>query len=138
MNGGGQLHTRFYLQGLGKGRWKSQNTSHLVSETPHEFSMLYLQARLIFLSSLFHLLAPSNKIEISHLHARRGKAGRTSAVVRKGPVVSCGHYWDGITATAAPHMPQVAGMRQHGPYQVSAALEMQPEHRSKFFYMGNC
>lgn len=82
-----------------------------------------------FLSSLFHLLAPSDKLDISHLLARSGKAGRTSAVARTGPVMSCGHYWDGITATAAPRMPQVAGTGQRGSHLVSVALEMQPRQR---------
>lgn len=81
-----------------------------------------------FLPSLFHHLAPSNKLEISHLLARRVKAGGASAVARTGPMVSCGHYWGGITTTAAPGMLQMAGVGQHSSHQLSAALETQTEH----------
>lgn len=41
-----------------------------------------------FLYSLFHLLAPSDKLVVSHLLARKGKAGRTPAVARTGELWS--------------------------------------------------
>lgn len=128
------ISTQIFSAGAGEREVeKSQNTACLVSETPRESSTLDLQAWLIFIFT-FSFSCSSNKLDTSHLLAIRGKEGRTSAVARTGQVASCVHYWDGITATAAPCMPQAAGRGQHGSHRVSVALAART-HRSKLFYM---
>lgn len=85
----------FFCRGCGKGGGKESKCSLLGTEALDESSgssALVLSATppstACFLSALFHLLAPSGKLDTSHLLARRGKAGRASAMALVTPGVA--------------------------------------------------